>query len=129
MYGPSLHAPRFGGRIGYGPSLLWAEFVMGRVRYGLRCPGIVWSTIKVSWVWRCSRNDNVMHNYLSMNVILKFGPCILVTIISVKVIEKIIVTCLKCRSFGLTYSVLTSPTTPKMKNKQTQKTIIIIEKL
>ena len=49
---------------------------------------IVWSTIKVSWVWRCSRNDNVMHNYLSMNVILKFGPCILVTIISVKVIEK-----------------------------------------
>ena len=82
---------------------------------------IVWSTIKVSWVWRCSRNDNVMHNYLSMNVILKFGPCILVTIISVKVIEKIIVTCLKCRSLGLTYSVLTSPTTPKMKNKQTQK--------
>ena len=81
----------------------------------------VWSTIKVSWVWRCSRNDNVMHNYLSMNVILKFGPCILVTIISVKVIEKIIVTCLKCRSFGLTYSVLTSPTTPKMKNKQTPK--------
>ena len=79
------------------------------------------STIKVSRVWRCSRNDNVMHNYLSMNVILKFGPCILVTIISVKVIEKIIVTCLKCRSFGLTYSVLTSPTTPKMKNKQTQK--------
>ena len=78
---------------------------------------IVWSTIKVSWVWRCSRNDNVMHNYLSMNVILKFGPCILVTIISVKVIEKIIVTCLKCKSFGLTYSVLTSPTT----NKQTQK--------
>ena len=62
---------------------------------------IVWSTIKVSWVWRCSRNDDVMHNYL--NVILKFGPCILVTIISVKVIEKIIVTCLECRSFGLTY--------------------------
>ena len=80
---------------------------------------IVWSTIKVSWVWRCSRNDDVMHNYL--NVILKFGPCILVTIISVKVIEKNIVTCLECRSFGLTYSVLTSPTTPKMKNKQTQK--------
>ena len=80
---------------------------------------IVWSTIKVSWVWRCSRNDDVMHNYL--NVILKFGPCILVTIISVKVIEKFIVTCLECRSFGLTYSVLTSPTTPKMKNKQTQK--------
>ena len=80
---------------------------------------IVWSTIKVSWVWRCSRNDDVMHNYL--NVILKFGPCILVTIISVKVIEKIIVTCLECRSFGLTYSVLTSPTIPKMKNKQTQK--------
>ena len=49
-----------------------------------------------------------MHNYLSMNVSLKFGPCILVTIISVKVIEKIIVTCLKCRIFGLTYSVLTS---------------------
>ena len=67
----------------------------------------VWSTIKVSWVWRCLRNDDVMHNYL--NVILKFGPCILVTIISVKVIEKIIVTCLECRSFGLTYSVLTSP--------------------
>ena len=80
---------------------------------------IVWSTIKVSWVWRCSRNDDVMHNYL--NVILKFGPCILVTIISVKVIEKIIVTCLECRSFGLTYSVLTSPTTPKMKNKQKKK--------
>ena len=69
---------------------------------------IVWSTIKVSWVWRCSRNDDVMHNYL--NVILKFGVCILVTIISVKVIEKNIVTCLECRSFGLTYSVLTSPT-------------------
>ena len=68
---------------------------------------IVWSTNKVSWVWRCSRNDDVMRNYL--NVILKFGPCILVTIISVKVIEKIIVTCLECRSFGLTYSVLTSP--------------------
>ena len=82
---------------------------------------IVWSTIKVLWVWRCSRNDNVLHNYLSMNVILKFGPCILVTIISVKVIEKIIVTCLKCRSFGLTYSVLTSPTTPKMKNKHKKK--------
>ena len=80
---------------------------------------IVWSTIKVSWVWRCSRNDDVMHNYL--NVILKFGPCILVTIISVKVIEKNIVTFLECRSFGLTYSVLTSPTTQKMKNKQTQK--------
>ena len=60
-----------------------------------------------------------MHNYL--NVILKFGPCILVTIISVKVIEKIIVTCLECRSLGLTYSVLTSPTTPKMKHKQTHK--------
>ena len=72
---------------------------------------IVWSTIKVSWVWRCSRNDDAMHNYL--NVILKFGPCILVTIISVKVIEKIIVTCLECRSFGLTYLVSTSPTTPK----------------
>ena len=43
---------------------------------------IVWSTIKVSWAWRCSRNDDVVHNYL--NVILKFGPCILVTIISVK---------------------------------------------
>ena len=79
---------------------------------------IVWSTIKVSWVWRCSCNDNVMHNNLSMNVILKFGPCILVTIISVKVIEKIIVTCLKCRSFGLTYSVLTSPTTPKTNTKK-----------
>ena len=49
---------------------------------------IVWSTIKVSWVWRCSRNDDVMHNYL--NVILKFGPCILVTIISVKVLEKLL---------------------------------------
>ena len=49
---------------------------------------IVWSTIKVSWVWRCSCNDDVMHNYL--NVILKFGPRILVTIISVKVIEKIL---------------------------------------
>ena len=49
---------------------------------------IVWSTIKVSWIWRCSRNDDVMHNYL--NVILKFGPCILVTIISVKVIEKLL---------------------------------------
>ena len=49
---------------------------------------IVWSTIKVSWVWRCSRNDDVKHNYL--NVILKFGPCILVTIISVKVLEKLL---------------------------------------
>ena len=28
-HGPSL----------YGPSLLWAEFVMGRVCYGTSCPG------------------------------------------------------------------------------------------
>ena len=82
---------------------------------------IVWSTIKVSWVWRCSRNDNVMHNYLSMNVFLKFGPCILVTIISVKVIEKNIVTCLKCRSFVLDLFSINIPHYSKMKNKQTQK--------
>ena len=30
MNGSSLHGPKFGGRVGYGPSLLWAEFFMGR---------------------------------------------------------------------------------------------------
>ena len=45
LYGPSLYGPRFGGRVGYGPSWLWAEFVIqfGRVCYGPRCPGIVLS--------------------------------------------------------------------------------------
>ena len=54
MYGPSLNGQRFGGRVGYGPSLLWAKFVMGRVCYGPRCPGILGSIFlvtnaKISW--------------------------------------------------------------------------------
>ena len=66
-------------------------------------------------------------------VILECHSCILVTIISLKVTGKNYsdINYLECRSFGLTYSGLTSPpkTTPKMKNKQTKKLIIIIEKL
>ena len=39
------------GRVGYGPSLygpswLWAEFVMGRVCYGSRCPVTLTYTVK-----------------------------------------------------------------------------------
>ena len=41
LYGLSLYSPKFGGRVCHGPSLLWAEFVMGRVCYGPRCPGIL----------------------------------------------------------------------------------------
>ena len=33
MYWPSLHGPRFGGRVGYGPSLLWAEMSRNPDRY------------------------------------------------------------------------------------------------
>ena len=40
MHWPSWLWAEFG-RVGYGPSLLWAEFVMGRVCYGPRCPGII----------------------------------------------------------------------------------------
>ena len=39
----------------YGPSLLWAEFVMGRVCYGLSCP----VTVKTSSPWATLTNLRV----------------------------------------------------------------------